>query len=68
MSQSPPGESTIEGRTKFVRLPEGRDEFNLAEFPLTVLTQRTPGGSRTVEWEDEITDRATGLELSLIHI
>lgn len=64
MSQSLPGESTTEGRTKFVRSPEGRDEFNLAEFPLTVLTDRTPGGSRTVEWEDEITDRATGLEIN----
>lgn len=51
------------GRKVFTRHPEGRDEFNLAEFPLAVLTDKTPGGVKTVEWEDEITDRATGLEV-----
>jgi len=43
------------------RLSEGRDEFNLVEFPLTLLTDRVPRQKKTLEWEDEITDKATGL-------
>src|SRR3954466_10990186 len=40
---------------------EGRDEFNLAEFPITLLTDRVPAGLKTLEYSDEITDKLTGL-------
>jgi hypothetical protein len=48
-------------RREPARPPEGRDEFNLVEFPLTLLTDRAPRAKKTLEWEDEITDKATGL-------
>ena len=51
------------GRQKFARISDGRDEFNLAEFPLTVLADKTPPGVKTVEWEDEIVDKSTGLQI-----
>jgi plasmid replication initiation protein len=50
-----------QGRRGPARSPEGRDEFNLVEFPLTLLTDRAPRAQKTLEWEDEITDKATGL-------
>jgi hypothetical protein len=52
-----------QGRKKFVRHPDGRDEFNLAEFPLTVLTDKSPLGVKTIEWEDEIVDKASSLPI-----
>jgi hypothetical protein len=55
------GDGLPAGRRKFIRQPDGRDEFNLAEFPLTVLTDKSPSGVRTIEWEDEIIDKATAL-------
>lgn len=54
-------EQVIAGRKRIVRSAEGRDEFNLAEFPLTLLTDRTPRDLKTLRWEDEITDRGTNL-------
>jgi hypothetical protein len=57
------GDGSPQGRRKFVRQPDGRDEFNLAEFPLTVLTDKSPCGVRTIEWEDEIIDKATALAI-----
>ncbi len=51
------------GRKKFVRQPDGRDEFNLAEFPLTILSDKIPQGVKTIEWEDEITDKTTHLPI-----
>ncbi len=63
MGKNSTTDDAVGGRKVFTRHPEGRDEFNLAEFPLAVLTDKTPGGVKTVEWEDEITDRATGLEV-----
>jgi replication initiator protein A len=57
------GDRLLQGRKKFVRQPDGRDEFNLAEFPLTVLTDKTPSGVKTIEWEDEIIDKVTSLPI-----
>jgi hypothetical protein len=51
----------LPARRDAVRSIEGRDEFNLVEFPLTVLTDRAPRGRKDLEWEDEIVDKATGL-------
>jgi hypothetical protein len=42
----------------------GRDELNLAEFPFTLLTDRVPKGCKTVYFEDQIIDRATGESIS----
>ena len=52
------------GRKKFVRISDGRDEFNLAEFPLTLLTDKAPGDCKTLEWQDEIIDKATNLPVT----
>ena len=49
-----------QGRRGPARPPEGRDEFNLVEFPLTLLTDRAPRGQKTPEWEDEITELRRG--------
>lgn len=34
-----------------------RDELNLAEFPIALLTDRVPGGQKTLEFQDEIYDQ-----------
>ena len=35
----------------------GRDEMNLAEFPLATLADRAPRGCKTLVFEDRIWDR-----------
>ena len=37
-----------------------RDELNLAEFPIALLTDRVPNGVRTLEFQDEIFDQKRG--------
>ncbi len=39
------------------RLEDGRDELNLAEFPLAALTNRATNGQKTLEFRDTIFDR-----------
>ena len=34
----------------------GRDELNLAEFPITLLADRVPNGCKTLEFEDSVFD------------
>lgn len=34
-----------------------RDELNLAEFPIALLTERAPDGQKTLEFQDEIYDQ-----------
>lgn len=41
-------------------LPCGRDELNLAEFPIAVLGDRPPAGVKTLVFEDQIRDQSTG--------
>lgn len=36
----------------------GRDEMNLAEFPLSVIGKRSPGELKTLHFEDEVWDRS----------
>jgi len=38
----------------------GRDEMNLAEFPLATLADRAPRGCKTLVYEDRIWDRGQG--------
>ena len=39
----------------------GRDEMNLAEFPITLLTDRVPKDQKEAVYQDEIYDERTGL-------
>lgn len=36
----------------------GRDEMNLAEFPISLLSNRAPSGYKTVMFTDEVRDKA----------
>ena len=42
----------------------GRDEMNLAEFPITLLTDRVPKDQKEAVYQDEIYDDRSGLTLS----
>ena len=42
----------------------GRDEMNLAEFPITLLTDRVPKDQTEAVYQDEIFDERTGLTLT----
>jgi Replication initiator protein A len=42
----------------------GRDEMNLAEFPITLLTDRVPKDQKEAVYQDEIYDERTGLTLT----
>jgi hypothetical protein len=42
----------------------GRDEMNLAEFPVALLTDRVPKDQKEAVYQDEIYDERTGLTLS----
>src|SRR3954451_17132102 len=38
----------------------GRDEMNLAEFPITLLSDRVPEGAKTLVFEDKVFDQQAG--------
>jgi Replication initiator protein A len=38
----------------------GRDELNLAEFPITLLSNRAPEGCKTLVFQDEVYDQQAG--------
>ena len=42
------------------RLNGGRDELNLAEFPITLLSDRVPDGCKTLIFEDKVFDQQAG--------
>ena len=42
----------------------GRDEMNLAEFPITLLTDRVPKAQKEAVYQDEIFDERSGLTLT----
>lgn len=42
----------------------GRDEMNLAEFPITLLTDRVPKDQKEAVYQDDIHDERTGLTLT----
>src|SRR4051795_12744779 len=42
----------------------GRDEMNLAEFPITLLTDRVPKDQKEAVYQDEIYDERSGLTLT----
>lgn len=42
----------------------GRDEMNLAEFPVALIGKRPPGNVKTIRFTDEVFDRGTGERVS----
>ena len=46
--------------SKILQPNGGRDELNLAEFPITLLADRVPDGCTTLVFEDEIYDQQAG--------
>jgi hypothetical protein len=42
------------------RPDSGRDELNLAEFPITLLSDRAPKGCKTLIFEDKVFDQQNG--------
>lgn len=52
--------ATVTRRTKKRFNPsDGRDELNLAEFPIALLTDRVPDGQKTLEFQDTILEPRT---------
>ena len=43
-----------------VRMGDGRDELNLAEFPLCAMSDRLPSDQKTMHFEDRIWDNNRG--------
>jgi hypothetical protein len=39
----------------------GRDEMNLAEFPITLLTDRVPKDQKEAVYQDDLFDERSGL-------
>jgi hypothetical protein len=58
-----PVETTKEPSSKALK-SLGRDEMNLAEFPITLLTDRVPKDQNEAIYQDEIRDELTGLSLT----
>ena len=52
--------SGIEDPREVMKLAGGRDELNLAEFPITLLSDRVPKGCNTLVFEIEPRDRKSG--------
>lgn len=50
----------IERPREVLKLVGGRDELNLAEFPISVLSDRVPDGMKTLVFEDEVFDQQAG--------
>lgn len=46
-----------------LRPGDGKDELNLAEFPIALLTDRVPDGQKTLEFHDTIRDSRTGQDV-----
>src|SRR4051812_9960866 len=42
----------------------GKDEMNLAEFPITLLTDRVPKGKKSIQYQDRIFDEKTGRQIT----
>jgi hypothetical protein len=49
--------------SKILQPNGGRDELNLAEFPITLLADRVPEGCTTLVFEDEIYDQQAGVRI-----
>lgn len=61
-SQHRPGTVPPEDTPPVLRL--GKDEMNLAEFPITLLTDRVPTGQKIIEYQDQIFDEKSSRTIS----
>ncbi len=57
------GVETVEAR-EVARLPEGKDELNLAEFPLCSIADRSEPGRKSFSFQDRIWDAHRGEMIS----
>ena len=53
-------EERIESGAMITKTPDGRDELNLAEFPLCALSHRLRPDQKTVQFQDQIRDDSRG--------
>src|SRR4028118_25681 len=58
MDELAPGQ--VRNIEELFRSNGGRDELNLAEFPITLLSDRVPKGCKTLVFEDKVFDRQHG--------
>ena len=58
-------EERIESKAMTTHTPDGRDELNLAEFPLSALSHRLQSDQKTVQFEDQIRDDCRGEMISV---
>ena len=58
LDRSTPPTDAITKTPAVMRL--GKDEMNLAEFPITLLTDRVPAGQKIIEYQDQIYDERSG--------
>jgi len=64
MPDSTPQENLAADQAEPVRMIHlGKDEMNLAEFPITLLTDRVPKGKTVIQYRDEIFDEKTGKKI-----
>ena len=61
-AQNLPLPDAMTGTSAVLRL--GKDEMNLAEFPITLLTDRVPAGQTIIEYRDQIFEEKTGRTLT----
>lgn len=52
------------GQTALSEFSEGKDENNLAEFPVALLSDRAELGQKTIEFQDTLTDWKTGKQIT----
>src|SRR3954454_16853246 len=53
-------QAEAEDPRRTLRLTGGRDELNLAEFPITLLADQAPEGCKTLVFEDSVYDQQAG--------
>lgn len=58
MAEEEPREG--EAPRKSIQQVGGRDELNLAEFPISLLSDRVPSGVKTLVFEDQVFDQQAG--------
>ena len=63
MRQQPAAERTNPAESVPSIALVGRDEMNIAEFPISLLCDRAPKGQNLIEFKDKIVDSQTGREI-----
>src|SRR4051794_33309981 len=62
-SQKPAADRTDRVKDALPIVLVGRDEMNIAEFPISLLCDRAPKGQNEIEFKDKIFDPQTGHEI-----